>query len=71
MSDAIINAGLSCKYGDNHQTYINRTGENPQEFKFLYDASSVRVGKISSIERFLQQSIYTKQKFCINRIQIT
>ncbi|MBK2025597.1 PilW family protein [Francisella philomiragia] len=63
LSDAIINAGLSCKYGDSHQTYVNRTGENPQEFKFLYDTSSVRVGKISSIEGFLQQSLYTKQKF--------
>ncbi|WP_150466780.1 PilW family protein [Francisella sp. SYW-9] len=54
--DAVTNAGLSCKYGAKNQKYINRTGENTTSFDFMYDSSPVRVGNISSIGNFLENS---------------
>ncbi|WP_041263584.1 PilW family protein [Francisella salina] len=61
LSDAIVNAGLSCKYGSDHQLYVNRTGEDSRRFKFFYDNYSVRLGKLSTIENLLKNS--SKQKF--------
>lgn len=55
--DAITNAGFSCKYGFKNQKYINRTGENTNNFGFMYDSSPIRIGKISSISSFLQDSL--------------
>ncbi|MED7787662.1 prepilin-type cleavage/methylation domain-containing protein [Francisella sp. 19X1-34] len=55
--DAVTNAGISCKYGFKNQQYINRTGENTTSFGFMYDSSPVRVGNISSIGSFLQDSL--------------
>lgn len=57
LYDAVINAGFSCKYGSKNQVYTNRTGENELNFKFIYDSSPVRVGKISGISPFLQDSL--------------
>lgn len=55
--NAITNAGFSCKYGAKKQTYTNRTGENLPDLGFMYDSSPVRVGKISEIANFLEESL--------------
>ncbi|QIW09447.1 prepilin-type N-terminal cleavage/methylation domain-containing protein [Francisella sp. LA112445] len=59
--DAVTNAGLSCKYGTKNQKYVNRTGENSINFDFMYDSSPVRVGDISSIGSFLENSLKGKK----------
>ncbi|APC92199.1 MULTISPECIES: PilW family protein [Francisella] len=60
--DAIINAGLSCKYGAKQQ-YINRTAVNQGNANFIYNGSAIRVGEISNITNFIQNSLGDNKGF--------
>ncbi|AEB27257.1 prepilin-type N-terminal cleavage/methylation domain protein [Francisella cf. novicida Fx1] len=55
--DALINAGLSCKYGSKKQHYINKTTENQINANFIYNGSAIRIGKISEIIDLIQDSL--------------
>ena len=58
--DSIVNPGLSCAYGTNTQTYINNTGDDLSEHKFLTDSSNIRIGNISpNISNYLQTDLGT------------
>lgn len=67
----MTNAGLSCKYGTKNQKYVNRTGENSINFDFMYDSSPVRVGDISSIGSFLENSLKGKKEAYISLVRTT
>ncbi|MFT4694484.1 MAG: type IV pilus assembly protein PilW [Francisella sp.] len=55
--DAVTNAGLSCKYGAKTQKYINRTGDFEARDDFVYDGSTIRVGKISQVGDYIKTSL--------------
>lgn len=56
----IVNSGLSCAYDTNTQTYINNTGDDLSEHKFLTDSSNIRIGNISpNISNYLKTALGT------------
>ncbi|AHH46948.1 N-terminal cleavage protein [Francisella tularensis subsp. holarctica PHIT-FT049] len=61
--DALINAGLSCKYGSKKQQYINKTAENQINANFIYNGSAIRIGKISEITDLIQDSLGDNKGF--------